>query len=344
MAHEIDFTTGVPAIAYTGEKPWHGYGQVMPEGESLDTWRVRAGLDWEVNESPIYHNRYLTYEKNSEGVNQLSGSANRIAAQNHLSFKIVPNKKILTRSDNSQPLSVVSSRYKVVQPKTIIEFFESVIKENGFKMSTAGALKGGKRVWAMADCGKDFHVNGDRVGAHLLLATSYDGTFATTAQFTSIRVVCNNTLGFSLDRGGEGGIIKIPHTQDFKQWDVKADLGFDVNWITFRDNIFKLSEHKVTKRQALEYFLTVVGVTEEEAADGKQLSNVKKLISYYESGPGAKLPSADGTLWGALNAVTFLADHGRRAASTGNRFDSASFGSGAAMKRKAFVEAVRIAA
>jgi len=291
----------------------------MEDEQTLEQWRIAAGLDWKVKEKDAFFHDGYGYEK-------------------------FPNRKVLVRSDNNSPLSIVSSRYKVVQPEEIIEFFRSVIKENGFKMSTAGALKGGRRVWAMADCGKDFHVNGDHVGAHLLLATAYDGTFATTAQFTSIRVVCNNTLGFSLDRGGEGGVVKIPHTQDFNSWDVKADLGFDVNWIQFRDRIMCLADHKITKRDAIEYFLTVLGVTEDEAADGKQLSNVKKLISLYESGPGAKLPSSQDTLWGALNAVTFLTDHCRAAANTGNRFDSASFGGGATLKRAAFKEAVRIAA
>ena len=32
MAHEIDSSTGVPAIAYLGEKPWHGLGEKLPEG------------------------------------------------------------------------------------------------------------------------------------------------------------------------------------------------------------------------------------------------------------------------------------------------------------------------
>ena len=320
MAHEIDFTTGTPAIAYTGQKPWHGFGFSMPEDQPLDVWRTRAGLDWDVEQKAVWF-------RGDDGIS-----------------RAIPKKKVLIRSDNLQPLSVVSDRYKVVQPKEVLGFFESVIKENGFKMSTAGALKGGKRVWAMADCGKDFHVNGDRVGAHLLLATSYDGTFATTAQFTSIRVVCNNTLGVSLERGGEGGVVRVPHTQDFKEWDIKADLGFNNSWVSFRDNVMRLADHKITMQDALEYFLTVCGVTEEEAADGKQLSNVRKLIWLYENGPGAKLPSAQSTLWGALNAVTCLTDHGRRAKNAGNRFDSASFGGGAEFKRKALVEAVRIAA
>jgi len=319
MAHEIDFSLGRAAIAYTGKVPWHGYGEPMQDDMTLDEWRVQAGLDWEVERRQVHYRDNVNIQCT------------------------IPKRRVLIRSDNQQPLSIVSDRYKVVQPKEVIEFFESVIEENGFKMSTAGSLREGKRVWAMADTGKDFHVNGDKVGAHLLLATSYDGTFATTAQFTSIRVVCNNTLSFSLERGGEGGIVRIPHTQDFKQWDIKSQLGFNVSWINFRDNVLKLADHKVTKREALEYFLTVIGVTEQEAADGKQLSNVKKLINLYESGPGAKLPSADGTLWGALNAVTFLADHCRAAANTGNRFDSASFGGGAALKRKAFVHAVEIA-
>lgn len=323
MAHELDLTTGRPAIAYTGKKPWHGFGEPMVENQPLEEWRVAAGLDYEVKERPVLYKPDTALMYN---------------------IATFPKKKVLIRSDNKAPLSVVSDRYKVVQPEQIIEFFRSVIKENGFQMSTAGALKGGKRVWAMADCGKDFMLGGDRVGAHLLLATAYDGTFSTTAQFTSIRVVCNNTLGFSLDRGGEGGIVKIPHTTEFNSWDVKADLGFDVSWVNFRDNILKLSEHKVTKREALEYFLTVVGVTEEEAADGKQLSNVKKLISIYESGPGSQLPSAKDTMWGALNAVTFLADHCRAAKNTGNRFDSATFGGGAKLKRDAFKKAVRLAA
>ena len=138
-------------------------------------------------------------------------------------------------------------------------------------------------------------------------------------------------------------MIKIPHTQAFNSWDVKAELGFDASWTNFRNNIVKLSEHRVTKREALDYFLTVMGVTEEEAADGKQLSNVKKLINIYESGPGAKLPGAKDTLWGTLNAVTFLVDHCRASKNEGTRFDSAAFGGGASLKRKAFTLANDIA-
>jgi hypothetical protein len=37
----------------------------------------------------------------------------------------------------------------------------------------------------------------DVSNGYILLATACDGTLATTAQFTSIRVVCNNTLAIA---------------------------------------------------------------------------------------------------------------------------------------------------
>ena len=319
MAHELDLTTGLPAIAYTGRKPWHGYGQTLDEFQPLDVWRVAAGLNWEVEERTVKY---------------CPDILNPLRAIDY------PGKKVLLRSDTRDPLSVVSDRYKVVQPEEVLQFFKDLIDREGFRMNTAGALRDGKRVWALAETGKDFTIKGDKVAAYLLLATSYDGTFSTTAQFTSIRVVCNNTLSFSLDRGSEGGIVKIPHNQSFNSVNVKGELGLDESWTQFKSNITALADLKVTKRQAIEFFLTLLGVTETEAADGKQLSNVKKLLSFYESAPGSKLVTAKDTAWGLVNAVTFLADHSRRATNTGTRFDSASFGSGNVLKRKAYTQAM----
>lgn len=325
MAAELDFSTGQAAIAYTGKVPWHGFGHEMPEDQTLDQWRVAAGLDWSVIP------RKIKYRIPTE------------VAKYPDEHKFYDGRVVLLRDDSYAPLSIVSTRFKVVQPAETLDFFKSLIEKNGFKMCTAGSLRGGRRIWAMADTGKAFSIGNDQVEAYMLLATAYDGTFATTAQFTSIRVVCNNTLEFSLN-GSSSGCIKVPHTQDFNAVDVKVELGLEESWGQFRDNVLQLASLKVTKQQAIDYFLTVCGVTEDEAADGKQLSNVKKLISYYERGPGATLPSAKGTAWGLVNAVTYLADHGRRAKDNGTRFDSASFGSGAVMKRKAMEAAVAMAA
>ena len=108
MAHEIDFTTGLPAVAYTGRKPWHGFGTEMEEDLTLDEWRVAAGLDWNVESRCVQYNRYP------------SGERGKILSSYN-------SRKILLRSDTLDPLSCVSDRFKVVQPKEVMEFFESLI-------------------------------------------------------------------------------------------------------------------------------------------------------------------------------------------------------------------------
>jgi phage/plasmid-like protein (TIGR03299 family) len=339
MSHELDFTKGVAAIAYTGETPWHGYGERLDPGQPLETWLTRAGMDYEVTESPIFNNRWITNEN-------IGASVKRLAAQNFLSFKPIPGKKILTRSDTDGILSIVSDRYNVVQPREVMEFFRDLVEDQGFEIHTAGVLKDGNRVWALAKTGKDFEIDGDKVEGYLMLATSYDGKFSTTAQFTSVRVVCWNTLSWSLEGQSSAGVVKIPHSSEFDADAIKEQLGLmgklnTEGWGNFQENVTKLADYKVTKRQAVDFFLELLDVDEE--ASGRQLQTTKKLLSFYESGPGSDFISSHNTTWGLVNAVSYFTDHARRGR-TDRRFDSASFGQGAQLKAKAFSKALEIAA
>jgi len=65
---------------------------------------------------------------------------------------------------------------------------------------------------------------------------------------------------------------------------------------------------------------------------------------YVGRGMGAQLPSAAGTLWGAVNAITEYTDHRRRARSEDHRRDAAWFGQGADLKQRAWDEAMRLIA
>ena len=109
MAHMIDQTTGRDAIAYTGKTPWHGLGQQLTPGQSIDTWTREAGLDYTVLESPVMYNSPAATE-----------------AQKW------PERKVLHRSDTGAPLAVVSDSYKVVQPSEIMDFFGQLSRIGGF--------------------------------------------------------------------------------------------------------------------------------------------------------------------------------------------------------------------
>ena len=154
MAHALDFTTGNAGIAIRedGETPWHGYGTRCPDGADLDQWRIAAGLNWDIDERPVYYSK-----KNEFGAN--------IPTQ-------VPNKKGLIRTDNQDCLSIVSSGYNVVQPAEVLEFYRELIRANGFEMDTAGSLMDGRRIWALARTGNSTRIYGqDRIDGYVLLAS-----------------------------------------------------------------------------------------------------------------------------------------------------------------------------
>ena len=50
MAHLI------VTMAYTGQTPWHGLGNVLPPQQSLDIWLQAAGMDWTIEQSEVMFN------------------------------------------------------------------------------------------------------------------------------------------------------------------------------------------------------------------------------------------------------------------------------------------------
>lgn len=186
MSHLIE------TMAFVNQTPWHGIGNKLAVNQPIDVWRKQAGMDWDIQEAEVKYN-------------VPSRDADSVECQ-------FDRLKVLYRSDTNAPLSVVGERYQIVQPRQILEFYRDLTKRNGFELETAGVLNGGKKFWALAKTNQTAALKGgDVVNGYLLLATACDGTLATTAQFTSVRVVCNNTLAVSLSNSS--GAVKVPHNE-----------------------------------------------------------------------------------------------------------------------------------
>lgn len=317
----------VEAMAYVGEAPWHRLGKALPPKQPLEVWAEQAGMAWSIQEAPVC---YMTDRAGNLGAIQ--------------SFA---EQKVLYRSDTQIPLSVVGARYQVVQPRDVLEFYRDLAELSGFELETAGVLKAGRKFWALARTGKETILKGnDRVKGYLLLASSCDGTLATTATPTTVRVVCNNTLAVALQ--GSTGCIKVPHTTRFEPQAVKRQLGLAVSqWDGFMYRMKMLAERKVKSHEALNYFLQVLcqGEGPSEGRGLVQERALKKVQSLYDGhGRGAELSAAAGTAWGLLCAVTEYVDHEKRARTPDHRLDSAWFGQGANLKAKALDEALKMTA
>lgn len=315
MAHLID------TMAYTGQTPWHGLGNLLPPQQSLDIWLKASGMDWTIDQSDVMFN----------------------VASDALHIRPYLDSKVLYRSDNLEPLSVVSRRYNVVQPHDVLHFYQDLVEVGGFELETAGSLKGGRKLWALARTGQDMKLKGgDRVKSYLLLATSCDGTLCTTAQFTSLRVVCNNTLQIALR--GNAGAIKVPHSTQFNAVAVKETLGLGMaNWDLFQREMKSLSNRPVSPVEAINFFSNLL---HDPVGDGENIiisRPAKKLHELYMgAGMGSDLASSRHTAWGLLNAVTEYVDHHRRSRSQDHRLDSAWFGQGAQLKAQALNQALTL--
>lgn len=344
MAHLVE------TMAFVGDTPWHGLGNPLSPNQPIEVWAQQAGMDWRIESSNV---SYMA--KNERGQNILMP---------------YEEQRVLYRSDTHAPLSVVSQRFQEVQPKEILEFYRDLTEQSGFELETAGVLKDGRKFWALARTGQSAALKGKDVSnGYILLATACDGTLATTAQFTSIRVVCNNTLAIALrGQNSSAGVVKVPHSTKFDAEKIKQQLGISIKtWDEHMYEMKQLTQRKVTQQEAASYFdavfnNTMMSATDQEesiiqyylkAASMNKKSNSKSepngramskaMEMFNGQGRGADLSSAKDTAYGLLCSITEFVDHERRAMSRDHRLNSAWFGMGATIKQRGFEQALRMA-
>lgn len=225
----------------------------------------------------------------------------------------------------------------------------------------------------MARTGQSAALKGKAVSnGYILLATACDGTLATTAQFTSVRVVCNNTLSIAIRGQNSGeGVVKVPYSTKFDAEKIKQQLGISIKtWDEHMYEIKQLSQRKVTQQETAAYFDAVfnntnLSITEQDESiirfyrnvarpqpthsskvDNKTVPNgraMSKVMTMFNGhGRGAELASAKDTAYGLLCSITEFIDHERRAISTDHRMDSAWFGAGANIKKRGLEQALRM--
>lgn len=324
---------GQAEMAYVGEKPWHGLGQQLTPGMPIEVWAREAGMAWKVQRSKV---RYVCDER--------------------ATLREWPERHVLFRNDTQAPLGMVSDGYKVVQPREVLEFFRDLTAANHMRLETAGTLHGGSRYWALAKTAHELRVAGtDLINGYLLLATSCDGSMATTGKFTSVRVVCQNTLTAALSSGKAA--VTVRHATVFSDTKMKIELGvLDEAWASFGENARRLAVRKITQREALDVLLGVFGdpvrLAVDTAKDGREKAleaqpNVKLMGNIVQlfagAGRGAQLASAKGTAWGLVNATTEYFDHvhGRN---QDTRLTGAWFGVNEQRKRDVLTAALALAA
>ena len=313
MAHMVE------TMAYAGEVPWHGLGVSVPNDLSPAQMLEKAGLDWKVQKIPAFAD--IDGQKTNVGWSAL------------------------VRSTDREVLSVVSNDWNPVQNHEAFEFFHEYCAAGDMEMNTAGSLRGGQIVWALARIKESFELfKGDQVDSYLLFTNPHKFGQCIDVRFTPIRVVCNNTLTLSLSSTTDQR-VKKSHRTEFDANSVKEQLGIATHKLAkYKEMAQFLGSKRYNDVSLKEYFNRVFPVlvyNKEKGPQRKDLSkSATRALEVIGTQPGAKY--AEGSWWQAFNAVTYLTDH-EIGKTVDSRLNSAWFGPNKNLKVKALETAVEMA-
>jgi phage/plasmid-like protein (TIGR03299 family) len=224
------------------------------------------------------------------------------------------------------------------------QFFDDFVSAGDMQMHTAGSLRDGKIVWALAKVDESFELFGgkDQVDSYLLFTNPHSYGQSIDVRFTPIRVVCNNTLTLSLNSQSKS-MVKVSHRREFDGDLVKETLGVARQKLDkYKEMASYLSQKRFNDETIVEYFQRVFPVLTKKEESEKALSKSAKaaLEEHLDGQPGAEL--GEGSWWQAFNTVTYMTDHiiGR---SVDNRLTSSWYGANKGLKTRALELAVEMA-
>ena len=316
MAHEIENNE----MFSVRETPWHKQGVVLDNPPSTIEAIRAAKLDFLVEKVPtVLHPTHAQdlIETGHYATVRWDGDGNPIILGN------------------------VSERYTVIQNEKAFEVFDRVLLPEGYTYTTAGAIKRGKKVWILAEAPEHMTVGDDKVMKYVLLVTSHDGTMNHRLMPTAIRVVCNNTLTWALQRGTEDG-FSIRHTGNAED---KLNLAADaLKWAEgdfneARDIWSRMYELRIEPAAAIHYFERVMPELKKRGDSPTWRKYFDAIADSFMYGPGNR----GETLWHAYQAITEYVDH-RRNTAPERAVDYAIFGRGGKIKRDALSVAHEIIA
>jgi len=315
MAHEIEIINGKACHVYSGELPWHNLGTKVDPGITPKEMMEVAGLDWRVEELPSY------VDFNGE--------------------RVETGMKALVRETDGRVLTQVGPNWHPVQNEEAFDFFAEFVEAGDMEMHTAGSLKNGEMVWALAKVKEDFEVfGGDKVESYLLFSNPHQYGKSIDVRFTPIRVVCNNTLTLSLG-SKSANAVKLNHRREFDAESVQETLGM----ASFKLKQYKevaefLGSKRTTKETMEQYFGELLGTSNAKGKEGQLSRTAKRAMELVTEQPGAEY--AEGSWWSPFNALTYLTDHelGR---SNDTRLQSAWYGANAKKKKEAMELALEMA-
>lgn len=281
----------VESMFYVGrEKPWHGLGVSVDEAQDSREALIKAGLDWDVVQKPVY---------TQDGVR-------------------VPRYKANVRMSDGNILGIVTDRYRVIQNRDAFSFTDELLGE-GVRYETAGSLMDGRKIWLLAKLPTRYIIQGEDIMPYMVFSNTHDGSGAIKIAMTPIRVVCNNTLNLALSKASR--VWSFNHTGDIesKLDEAKETMFMAENYMSELGKEFeKLSKVRVSDASVEEYIKMLLPIEDDASVTTEK--NILKLREdikkRYFHAPDLKSLGKNGYRF--VNAVSDFATHAKPLRETRN--------------------------
>lgn len=283
MAHNVESMFSANRVV-----PWHyeltkDVTKLIQEAPTSKDALHLAGLDWEVQQTPVYLDN---------GVE-------------------IPNYKANVRSTDNACLGIVTDRYKIVQNTEAFEFTDAIVGETEdgvVKYETAGSLCGGKKIWLLAKMPMQ-KVLDDEVDPYMFFSNSHDGSGAIKIGMTPVRICCANTLAMALNGAKRQWSTKHVGDMQSKLEEARLCLQMADQYMKRLDEeADRLANAKLYKEQ-IDEILDEMFPIDENATDRRK-HNVEDIKqSYYMCWLQPDIAKFMNTAWGAVNAMSDLVTH-----------------------------------
>lgn len=334
MSHDLMKKT----MAYVREVPWHGLGRQVPEGVGSAAMIEAAGLNWNVYLRPAAGARVVR-TREPQGQERADTPDGQISVYNR--YEVY--RPALEDESSEVSFAIVGPRYTPLQNREAFSFFDRLIHAGNAQYETAGALGDGERVWVMAKVRETIPILGDDiVKPYVLLSHTHNGKGSIRVMPTMIRVVCQNTLSWALEDQKAG--VRIRHSrrasERLDEEATKINIAFQE--IDRAIEMFRRMATVAVTQTMLASFLEGLWPRTPRQKDlNTRPASWDEIQLVYETRPDLQVAPARGTLWGLYNAVTYRVDYQNLKDETPDaRLERTWFGSGDALKRRAFKRAL----
>jgi len=323
---------GIDSMMAVGKAPWHyTYNEDMvalhEAGTKITSKQINeaAGLNWNVYQTPafIYPGALAEAKTDLDGYvieSDISQAFKLVGTQRVEGEVPVPDYFLNVRDDLNRVIGVVKKRYRIFQNAEAPLFLDNLVDSGDALYETAGSLHGGAQTWWLMKLPEGITIAGDpreKIETYILLTNSHDGSTSIVVAVVPIRVVCQNTLAWSLQSAVRS--MKVKHTESAKDRFMEARRTLEIGF-TYQAELAELGDRLANtsfNEDEFKAFLDSLVPTPELVTRETKVTNqrgitmarnTKQAITeiYFTSETQNNL---QGTLWGAVQACQFYSDH-----------------------------------